>query len=138
MIRPYNSWDLEALKRIHAKSGLPANCWPNLENSLYQVRVVAEENHHPVQAGFVKITGECYVMVDHHYATPEKRWEILQELVIHGLHQAAQVDLSKSRITGLEDATCWLPPSLEKQFWPRLKSLGFEKSPWQSYTAVLK
>jgi hypothetical protein len=121
MIRPYTNWDLDTIKRIHTQSGLPSNCWPDVEKSLYQVRIVAEENRRVVQAGFVKITGECYVMVDHDYATPEKRWEVLQELIINGLHQAAILDLTKQPIVGLEDVSCWLPPSLEKQFWPRLK-----------------
>jgi hypothetical protein len=146
MIRPYESRDLADLKRIHNRSGLPPNCWPNIDDKLYTVRIVAEENGRAVQGGFVKLTGEAYVLVDHDHADPESRWKTLQDLIIRGLHDAARPMAATCPhchtlfpiVKGLEDVSCWLPPSLERAFWPRLKSLGFEKSPWQCCTALLK
>jgi hypothetical protein len=139
MIREYHKLDGAQLKAIHVKSGLPANCWPNLDNPLYIVKLVGTEKNRVVQGGFIKLTGEAYVLVDHNYDTPEKRWEILQELTIKALHEAAKPNFGSLALAeGLEDVSAWLPPSLVKSFWPRLKTLGFEPSPWQSYTALLK
>jgi hypothetical protein len=130
VIRPYTKADLDAVKQMHQQSGLPPNCMPDLTSELFTVKIIAEEKGEAVQAGFVKITGEAYILIDHDFATPERRKEIMESLVIRGLFNSAQ--------RGFEDVSCWLPPNLEKSFAPRLKDLGFEKSPWQSYTAVLK
>jgi hypothetical protein len=130
MIRPYGKEDLAAITRIHAQSGLPPACCPNPANDLFVVKVVADEKGKVVQAGFVKITGEAYVLVDHEFGTPDQRLEIMESLVIRGLYNAA--------MKGFEDVSCWIPPLVEKSFAPRLKALGFERSPWQSYTAILK
>jgi hypothetical protein len=139
MIREFNALDGSQLKAIHMKSGLPPNCWPNLDNPLYIVKLVGSENGRVVQGGFVKLTGEAYVLVDHNFDTPERRWEILQELTVKTLHEAAKPQFGTLALAnGLEDVSAWLPPALVKSFWPRLKSLGFEASPWQSYTALLK
>lgn len=130
MIRAYQNSDLDMVKEVFSKSGLPQNCWPNLDSKLFVVKVVADEGGRVVQAGFVKLTAEAYLLVDHKFDTPERRWDILQSLVIKGLYDSA--------VKGLDQVTCWLPPSLEMSFAPRLKALSFEKSPWNSYTAALE
>jgi hypothetical protein len=139
MIREYNALDEKALKEIHIRSGLPANCWPNLSNPLYLVRLVDTEGNRVVQGGFIKLTGEAYLLLDHNYDTPERRWQILQDLTVKALAEAAQPRFGSLALAGgLEDVSAWLPPPLVKSFWPRLKSLGFEPSPWASYTALLR
>jgi len=140
MIREYNALDEKSLRAIHVRSGLPANCWPNLNNPLYIARLVdVEENNRVVQGGFIKLTGEAYLLLDHDYDTPERRWDILQKLTVKALFEAGQPRFGSLALSnGLEDVSAWLPPSLVKSFWPRLKSLGFEPSPWGSYTALLK
>lgn len=130
MIRNFKPSDTDVLREMHQKSGLPPQCWPDLTDPLYIVKIVQEEKGRVVQAGFVRTIGECYIMADHDYATPERRWEIMQELIIQGLHDTAA--------KGIRDASCWLPPSLEKSFGPRLKSLGFLPSPWPCYSIILK
>jgi hypothetical protein len=146
MIRAYEQKDFETIKRIHQSTGLPPNCFPDARQPLFTVKVIAEECGEVVQAGFVKLTGEAYVLVDHHFSTPENRLAIMESLVIRGLHEAAlaqEVTCQHCKNVigvrpGLEDVSCWLPPGMEKSFWPRLKVLGFEKSKWQSYTALLR
>jgi hypothetical protein len=139
MIREYNKLDERTLRDIHLRSGLPPNCWPNLDNPLYIVRLVDVEGNRVVQGGFIKLTGEAYILLDHDYDTPERRWQILQSLTVKSLFEAGQPKFGSLALSnGLEDVSAWLPPSLVKSFWPRLKTLGFEPSPWQSYTAVLK
>jgi hypothetical protein len=139
MIREYNKLDERTLRDIHLRSGLPPNCWPNLDNPLYIVRLVDVEGNRVVQGGFIKLTGEAYILLDHDYDTPERRWQILQSLTVKSLFEAGQPKFGSLALSnGLEDVSAWLPPSLVKSFWPRLKTLGFEPSPWQSYTAALK
>lgn len=115
---------------MHAKSGLPANCMPDIANALFVEKVINEQAGRPVVGVFVKITAEGYMLIDHDYSTPEVRNELMAETVIRGLFSCAG--------RGFEEATVWLPPSVEKSFAPRLRGLGFERSPWQSYTALLK
>jgi hypothetical protein len=146
MIRAYEQRDFDQIKRIHQSTGLPPNCFPDARRPLFLVKLIAEERGEVVQAGFVKLTGEAYVLIDHKFSTPEDRLAIMESLVIRGLHDAAMpqsVTCSECKATigarpGLDDVSCWLPPGLEKSFWPRLKVLGFEKSKWQSYTALLR
>ncbi len=69
---------------------------------------------------------EIYVLVDHDAATPQQRWEWLQEINAEMKQQAW--------LLGLDQISCWVPTRLEKIFGPRLEELGYQKSPWQSYT----
>lgn len=129
-IRAYREDDLAAIERMHRESGLPANCLPVLTNPLFKVKIVADQQGKVVQAGFVKLTGEAFILVDHTHATPQERLDALEELVVHGLADAAKV--------GLDDVSAWLPPEVERAFGPRLKALGFRESPWKSYSALLR
>jgi hypothetical protein len=129
IIRPYSESDLDAIIRLHRQSGLPDVCLPDLSNPLFCVKVCAERRNKVVQAGFVKIVGEAYLLVDHEVASPQERLDIVERLVATGLAEAAS--------RGFEDVTAWLPPKVRRSFAPRLTALGFIKSPWQSYTALL-
>jgi hypothetical protein len=129
LIRKYEPRDFESLKAIHASSGLPVNCMPDLSDELFIVKFVAEENGRVVQGAFVKQIAEGFVLVDRGYGSPEKKWDILQELVTQGLHAA--------RLKGIRDLSCWVPPKLEQTFAGRLNDLGFERSPWPSFSITL-
>jgi len=130
VIRPYDARDFEAIKKLHAKSGLPSVCFPDLQSRNLVVSIVRENGRGVTQAGFVKLTGEAYVLVDHDSETPQERWAELGELIAQGLAGAAAY--------GLDDVSAWLPPELEKSFGPRLESLGWIRSPWRNYTALLR
>ena len=129
-IRAYRKSDLDAIKRMHEQSGLPPSCLPDLSNRLFCVKVCAERRNRVVQAGFVKIVGEAYVLVDHEVASPQERLDIVERLIATGLAKAAK--------RGFEEVTAWLPPKVRPSFAPRLEALGFIESPWQSYTALLR
>ena len=77
MIRPYRNADSDAIKRLHKASGLPPTCLPDLLNPNFIVRCVAEAGGRVVQAGFVKLAGEAYVLIDHDYATAQERLQVL-------------------------------------------------------------
>jgi hypothetical protein len=130
LIRDYRISDLEAVKELHAKSGLPGVCLPDLTNPLFFVKVIAESEGKVVQAGFVKLVGEAYVLLDHEAGEPGERLSILESLVAKGLSAASA--------KGLSDVSCWLPPELEKSFGARLKALGFIRSPWPSFSVLLE
>lgn len=130
MIRPYKVTDFDAIKEMHSRSGLPASCMPQPTNPNFIVRLVAENGSGISHFGGVKLTGEAFVLVDHEQGTEQQRWETLSELIAHGLHGAAKY--------GLDDVSAWLPKEIEKSFGPRLQSIGWLKSPWQSYSALLR
>jgi hypothetical protein len=130
MIHELQRTDYEAIKRIHEASGLPENCLPDLENPLFILKeAVYDHRGNIAQAAFLKMTGEIYLLVDHNAENPEWRWDMLQKLAAFGL--------AKAHKHGIDDCTCWIPPEA-RWFERRVLALGFEKSPWPSYTARLK
>ena len=130
MIRPYRESDFEAVKKMHAASGLPPTCMPNLASELMIVKICTEEAGKVVQFGGVRLTGEAFTLVDHGFETPEKRYFLLEQLIAQGLRRSAEY--------GIEDVSAWLPPVVEKSFGSRLIEMGWIKSPWANYTAILK
>lgn len=129
-VRPIIEADWPIIRKMHADSGLPLACLPDLHNPLFRVKIAAVHEGKAVQAGFVKLTGEAFVLLDHGYGTPQERWDTLALLISSGLAEAARI--------GLDQVTCWLPPEVEAAFGKRLEALGFIRSPWISYTANLK
>lgn len=39
---------------------------------------------------------------------------------------------------GLDEVVCWVPPTLEASFGPRLRHMGWIRSPWSSYSRRLR
>jgi hypothetical protein len=130
MIRPYQPGDFDAVKRLHAKSGLPAACMPDLQNPNSVVQLVSIEQGEVAQFGAVKLTGEAFVLVDHEHSSPQERWARLGDLTAMALRGAAE--------RGLDDVSAWIPPGLEDSFGKRLEALGAIKSPWRNWTFLLR
>jgi hypothetical protein len=128
MIRPYLPEDLEAVRRIHVANKLPESCFPNVDDPVMLVKKVVEINGEPIMASFLRGTAELYLVLDHDKGTPEERWHWLQRLTAEMKQRAWEL--------GLNEFTAWVPPGIEKSFQKRLKQLGFERSPWHSYTLV--
>lgn len=132
MIRPFESQDIPRAKAIHAESGLPENCFPDLltpdgvPNALYIVKGVYEVESNAALMVFLKISSEIYLLVDHKVGTPEQRMAWLEEMR-DWLNQKAWEN-------GLDQMTAWIPTDIEKSFGKRLLELGFERSPWTAYT----
>jgi len=130
MIRNYQRMDEEQIKAIFAKQGLPEACWPDLKSKTFVVKKVVESpNGQVAMAGFVRKVCEPFLILDHDAVDPAWRWMALQDL-------SDNLALC-ARIHGYEHATLWVPPAKEQSFGPRLESLGFIRSPWQSYSKVL-
>lgn len=128
MIRDFEARDIVDIHRIHTQSGLPSNCFPNVNDELFFIKEVVELDRKVALAGFLKTTAEVYILVDHSAGTPDWRWGMLQQLAAHGLSRAAAM--------GVRDVTAWIPEEA-KWFSKRVEALGFIKSPWPSWTAKL-
>jgi hypothetical protein len=129
-IREITGADEDAILRLYEKSGLPVNCLPDMNDPLFIIKKAVEHDSQIVEAGFLRLTGELYLLVDHKRSTPATRWEMLQRLCAEGLKRAAEL--------GLTDVSCWVPPDLEKSFGKRLEDLGFKRSAWTCFTAKLE
>jgi glucokinase len=128
-IRTYQPSDLETLKQIHADRGLPPACMPEPENPLFIVKKVIEEAGQVQAATFVKLTSEPWLLLDPDL--PDKKAVQLVR-IISDITSVAAANL------GLEEMTCWIPPEAGPSFGKLLESIGYIKTPWQSYTIVLR
>jgi len=131
VIRDFELEDIPQFEEIHRKNELDPACLPEFQHPLFIIkRVLVPDNvHQPAMGIFVKVTSEVWLLLDHEVGTPEQRWEWLK-LITADMRQQAY-------IKGLEEITCWIPDELAKSFGPRIVDLGFQKSPWQSYTLIV-
>ena len=130
MIRDFVPTDIPAIQAIHQANKLPENCLPDLSDPLFIVKSVVELDGHPVMAGFLKVTSEAYVLIDHQVGTPQQRWEWMHELT----EEVKRCAWSQ----GLDEITVWVPDEIDKSFGKRLIELWFAPSNWKSYTCALK
>ena len=140
-IRKYDRADLARMMQIHSDNGLPPECFPDLvikdkktgrlvDNPLYHIAYVCAVDGAPVVGGFLKLTNEAYLIVDHTAGTPQERWDWVQALASH------VCDLAFAR--GMDEVTAWLPPELvDTSFEDRMRAMGFERSKWVSFTKKL-
>ncbi len=126
MIRPYQDEDILPLQKIRIENGLPPNCMPDPTDPLMLAKLVVEQDGKPVMATFLRGSSEIYLLLDHSAGTPEERWQWLKELRDHLVQEAWKL--------GLDQMSCFVPPEIEQSFSKRLLELGFQRSPWQSYT----
>lgn len=129
IIREYTSQDLAALKRIHANRKLPDACMPDPENPLFIVKKVIEENDEVQAATFVKLTSEPWLLINPDLPDREA---IRLVRIISDVTEVAAAE------KGLEEMTCWVPPEAGASFGKLLESIGYIKTPWQSYTRILR
>lgn len=102
---------------------------PQLDHPGFIVKRVVDSEEGVVQAGFLKTQAEAFLLLDHNYATAQKRWELLQDLTNFVISDGAK--------QGIECISAWIPPSVESSFGKRLLELGFTKSPWPCYSLLL-
>lgn len=140
IIRDFAGTDLATMFRIHEANGLPPNCFPELyikdpktqhliANPNFLVNQVVEIDSEPVMGGFIKLTSEAFLIVNHEKGTAEQRWEWLMALT------SRVSDLAFAR--GLDEISAWIPPEILDSFEKRLEDLGFVRSPWVCFTKKL-
>jgi hypothetical protein len=128
IVREYTDADLNALRAMHAAQGFGYPL-PHLDDPLFLVRTVVEEDERPRLAIFLRLTAESYLLADPAEGTPRQRWRWLQ-----AAHEATRQAATKS---GLADVQAFLPPEVARSFGRRLQSLGWRRDPWQGYTRKL-
>jgi len=125
-IRDYTPEDEPALRAMHAAQGFDY-AFPDLSNPLFVARLVLEDDHgRPLMAALGRITCEAFLLADPRSGTPRERW---QQLL--ALHEATRRTLEAQ---GFEDATCWIPPRIERSFGRRLRRLGWLRDLWSAYS----
>jgi hypothetical protein len=131
VIRDFLWSDIPAFLAIHKANELPDECLVPFGNPLFIIDrvLIPDAVQKPAMGIFVKVTSEVWLLLDHSVGTPEERWKWLVAIT-------ADMRLQAYR-KGLEEITAFLPTEVEKSFGSRIESLGFQKSPWQSYTLLV-
>ena len=129
MIRNFEDRDVARALEIHNENGLPENCFPDVNDPLFVVKLTVEHDGKAVMASFLKGASELFLLVDHGAGTPQERWEWLQQLT----------DEMKQRAwtLGLDQMSAWIPPEIADSFEKRLIELGFTESKWRCFTCNL-
>lgn len=117
IVRNMAQTDIESVKAIHAKRGLPFDL-PDLTRKLAIEKVFLHDEK-IVMAAILRPTTEAYIICDQTWKTPWFRWQAFQEL-----HAAV---LEQCRKDGVEDTQAVLDPPLNMGFGKRLMELGWAK-----------
>ncbi len=126
MIRDFQKEDTAALKIIHELSDFDYG-FQCLEDPLFLVKKIAEEDGKVVQGIAANREVTVYLWIDHSAGTPEKRWQWMQELV-----EATKLEAWKK---GLDTITCVVPPEIADSFEKRLKQIGMNRDrPWPKFS----
>lgn len=130
-VREYTPYDLEALRKIHARQSFDYQL-PDLENPLFVSKLIQEDSQGQITMGaLARLTCEIYLLADPDRDTPGQR---LRNLI--SLHSEAESDLLRK---GLEDAHAWLPPRIASRFGRRLTQLGWVRDDgWTPYSIRLR
>jgi hypothetical protein len=129
VIREFLTSDMLRVQEIHEENGLPENCFPDLADPLFIVKLAVEHDEKPVMVAALKGASELFLLVDHNAGTPEERWEWLQQLT--------EEMKSRAYALGLDQMSCWIPPEIVVSFEKRLIQLGFKESEWRCFTCNL-
>jgi len=127
-VRAYTEADLQALRAMHAAQGFGYG-FPDLNDPLFLVRSVVEEEGRPRMAAFLRLTAEAYLLADPAEGTPRQRWRWLL-----ALHEAVRQEAASR---GLSDVQAFLPPRVARAFGRRLAALGWRHDPWTCYTRLV-
>jgi hypothetical protein len=128
IVREYDNDDCDALRAMHAAQGFAYEL-PNLDDPLFLVRAVVEDERRPRMAAFLRLTAEAYLLADPHDGSPRQRWQWL--LALHDATRQAAAQ------RGLDDTQAFLPPRVARAFGRRLTRLGWRRDPWTCYTRQL-
>lgn len=103
---------------------------PPLDSPVVAGKMIVHDHRGQVSAaGCIKLVGEAFLWLNLDASTREK---------IRAIRKLSQGMADTGRLSGIEEVTCWVPPEIEPQFAHMLASLGWIKSPWPTWTILLK
>lgn len=125
-LRSYQPSDLLRIRQAFDASGFGYE-FPDLDSDpLFLTKVVlTDDNDSPVMGVAVRLEGNAYAWLDNKWGTPSERWAAFREL-----HEAAKGEAS---VAGLDTLCCQLPPSIEKSFGRRLRTVGWRPLNWNTW-----
>jgi len=129
-IRPYSPEDKSEIERIHRTQGFDYTL-PDLDQPLFFIKLVGEEDGRIINAAFAHLTAEIYYMAEPTTGTPRQRMGNF--LAMEDLF--CKVAYVKG---GLSDLHAWLPPQIEKAFGRRLMRLGWRRPLWTDFCKDLQ
>lgn len=116
------------VKELHAKMGIGYQ-FPDISSPLFAIRKgVFEEGGEITAAAGLKLTAEAFLWIDPEKPEFDKTSDILR--LAHICHERAK-GLS------LEDVTAWVPPDYELMFANMLGRMGWNRSPWASWSVKI-
>lgn len=127
-IREMTQADMEDLRYIHHRMqiGYP---FPDF-GPLYAIRRAASNGTgHIVGAAAVKVVGEAFLWLAPD-ASDMKKLEAIADLSVECGQACREI--------GLEEVSAWIPPKVGRKFGPVLSNLGWQKSPWRSWTRRIR
>jgi len=126
-----NLGDPKNVAKLHESSNFDYKL-PEFEGSpLFPIQRAVTKDGRLICAAVVKVEAEVYLWMDHHYGTPEERWEAVKAIHADLKEHGAKI--------GFDSFYCVLPPEVSKSFGPRLEDLGWKKSRgWDRYTLEVR
>jgi hypothetical protein len=122
--------EVEAIRDIHAKSGMDFNLPVFVGNPRFPVQLSIRHNGSFLAAALVHVDAEIYLFLEHEVASPQVRYE--------GLEMLQNELVKRVRGLGLDTMYCVLPPQVEKAFGRRLLAHGWQRDRgWNKYTFEL-
>ena len=120
---------IEEIKKLHASMGLDYR-FPDLDGPLIEAKAIVHDEHTGVVlgAGAIKRVGEAFLWLDIHASTRQK---------VKAIRALNKIMVDAGKVLTLEEITAWIPAELEPQFAHMLGSLGWQKSPWPTWTKLL-
>lgn len=116
------------VKELHERMKIGYE-FPKLDSELFCVKKLILENEEPVAAGALKLTSEAFLWVEPNRSDYKKSIDIVTLM---------QYCHDRARLLGLQDITAWVPPEIEASFAGMLQKLGWERSPWASWSTRVK
>lgn len=124
-IRKWDSRDTEEVALLHEAMEVRYK-FPLVDGPLFRERSIVESNGRIVAAGAIKLIGEAFLWVEPRSLKTERSGAVM--LLSSQLGKTIDV----------EDVTAWIPPQIESGFAPVLNHLGWSRSPWASWSKVVR
>jgi hypothetical protein len=128
-VRFFRPDDLSKLEQLHQAQGFEYE-FPDLNDPLYFIKLVGEEDGKIVNAAVAHLTAEIFFLADNKAGDPEQRFANFKTLHEAGCEVAY-------RTGGLSDLHCWIPPQIARPFGRRLLKLGWKRPLWTSFAKEL-